>query len=89
LCLLKISTISLLKFKQVSIYLTIDSIPACKGGQPFFEKDSIPMFALVIRIHKDEIRIRRLRCNNSGPSHLQKLVKYNNLSIHKFMQIKN
>jgi hypothetical protein len=48
------------------------------------------MLALVIRIHKDKINIRRLWCNEiSGPSHLQKLVKYKNLSIHKMMQIKN
>jgi hypothetical protein len=80
-----------LKFKQAIVYLTIGSIPAPKGGKAFPNKESIPMLALVIRIHNDnKINIRRLRCNEiSGPSHHQMLVKYKNLSIHKMKQIKN
>ena len=76
------STISLFKFKQVIVYLTTGSIPAPKGGETFPDKESIPMLALVIRIHNDKINI-------SGPSHHQMLVKYKNLSIHKMMQIEN
>jgi hypothetical protein len=71
-----------LKFKKVIVYPTTDSIPAPKGAQGFLDKDNIHMLALVIAIHKDKISITRAQCNEmSGPSHLQKLVKYNNLSI--------
>jgi hypothetical protein len=54
------STVSLSKFKQIIVYLTASSIPAPKGGEAFPDKESIPMLALVIRIHKDKINIRRL-----------------------------
>jgi hypothetical protein len=46
------STISLLKFKQVIVYVTTGSIPAPKDSEAFPNKESIPMLALVIRIHK-------------------------------------
>jgi hypothetical protein len=71
-----------LEFKKVIGYLTADSILVPKGTQGFLDMDSIPMLALVIVVHKDKISIRRARCNEiSGLSHLQKLVKYKNLSI--------
>jgi hypothetical protein len=48
-----------LKFNKVTVYLTAYSILAPKGAQGFLVKDSIPMLALVIAIHKDKISIRR------------------------------